>query len=121
MQGFYKILILLLMLAAVPLRAYAAIEAGLCDAHDGGLPAVQATAHHHASDRGDDSQTYRAQSSGIASVCSLCTTCSVGAPLAPTVVQTVAFAAARASAIPFFGFGASGHVPDILDRPPLAL
>ena len=121
MRGVAKILIVLLMLAAVPLRGYAAIAAGLCDAHHGGPAATHAAAHAHAGDHGDDSQTGNTKPAGFASVCSLCATCSVGASLAPDESRQVAFAPAGASAIPFHGSSASGRVPDILDRPPLAL
>jgi hypothetical protein len=121
MRGVAKTLILLLMLAAVPLRGYAAIAAGLCDAHHGGLATAHATGHAHASGHDDHSQPGNTEPAGHASVCSLCASCSVGASLAPDVAYAVAFAPAGASAIPFYGFIASGRVPDTLDRPPLPL
>lgn len=121
MRGIGKILIVLLVLAALPLRGYAAIAAGLCDAHHGGLAAAHAAAHDHTGDYGDDSHAGNAEPAGFASVCSLCDTCSVGGSLAPDAVHTVAFVPAGASAIPFCGFAASGRVPDTLDRPPLPL
>jgi len=117
MRGVAKILIVLLVLVALPLRGYAAIAAGLCDAHHGGI----VTAHAHADGHGEASQTGETETTGFASVCSLCATCSVGASLAPDAARAVAFAPAGASAIPFQGSSASGRVPETLDRPPLAL
>lgn len=121
MRGVAKILIVLLMLAAIPLRGYAAVAAGLCDAHHGGFATAHASAHAHASDHDDDSHPGNTEPAGFDSVCSLCATCSVGASLAPDAAHVVTFAPAGASAIPFYGFAASGRVPETLDRPPLAL
>lgn len=121
MRDVAKILIVLLLLAALPLRGYAAIAAGLCDAHHGGSGTSHAAAHDHENDHGHEASTGKAESPEFASVCSLCATCSVGASLAPDAVHAVAFASAGASAIPFYGFAASGRVTDTLDRPPLPL
>ena len=121
MRGLLRILIVLLLLGALPLRGYAAIAAGLCDAHHGGLATAHAATHDHAGGHDHAAETGNAESSDFAPVCSLCATCSVGASLAPEDVHAVAFAPPGASAIPFYGFAASGRVPDTLDRPPLPL
>lgn len=122
MRGIAKILIVLLLFGALPLRGYAAIAAGLCDAHHGGLAAAPAAGHDHAGDdSGAEAAPGTSEPADFASVCSLCATCSVGASLAPDAVHAVAFEPAGASAIPFYGFIASGLAPDTLDRPPLSL
>jgi hypothetical protein len=121
MQGVAKILIVLLMLVALPLRGYAAIAAELCHEHHGGLPATDSPAYVQAADDSGDSHSGGLDHSGFASVCGHCASCCVGASLAPDESRQVAFAPAGASAIPFHGSSASGRVPDILDRPPLAL
>lgn len=111
-----------LLLAALPLRGYAAIAAGLCDAHHGGTATSQAAVHEHADGQSQEADTSnKSESSDFASVCSLCATCSVGASLAPDALREVALASAGACAIPFYGFIASGLAPDTLDRPPLPL
>ena len=122
MRDVAKILLVLLLLAALPLRGYAAIAAGLCDAHHGGMAASNVTAHDHANGDGHDAHAGgKTESADFASVCSLCATCSVGASLAPDAVHAFALAPAGASAIPFDGHAAPGRVPDTLDRPPLSL
>lgn len=121
MRSVAKILIVLLMLVALPLRGYAAIAAELCHEHHGGVPATHSPAHDHAADHGDDSQPGSLDHSGFTSVCGHCASCCVGASLAPDAASQIAFASAGASAIPFHGSSASGRVPETLDRPPLAL
>lgn len=122
MRGLARILIVLLLLVALPLRGYAAIAAGLCDAHHGGTGTAHAAAHDHADGHGHEADTgNKSESSEFASVCSLCASCSVGASLAPDAIHAVALEPAGASAIPFYGFIASGLAPDTLDRPPLSL
>ena len=122
MRDMARIVIVLLLLAALPLRGYAAIAAGLCDAHHGGLEVVQVPVHDQAAgDHSHDADAGEADSANFASVCSLCATCSVGASLAPHAAHAIALAPAGANAIPFYGFIASGRVPGTLDRPPLPL
>ena len=122
MRGASKILIVLLLFAVLPLRGYAAIAAGLCEMHHGGLATVHAAAHDHAASGHDHAVgTGDDKSSELASACSLCATCSVGASFAPDSVRAVVLAPAGALAIPFYGFTASGYVPGTLDRPPLPL
>jgi hypothetical protein len=117
MRNVSRALILLLMLVALPLRGNAAVAAELCAAHHGGAQVASAVEHdsarEHAGHDGDHPST--------ASVCSHCATCSVGASLAPDSARPVAVFHAATDRIPFFGARTSGHVPDHLDRPPLAL
>ena len=121
MRGVAKILIVLLMLVALPLRGYAAIAAELCHEHHGGVPASHSPVHEHVADHGDNSPPGTSGDSGFSSVCGHCASCCVGASLAPDAASQLAFASAGASAIPFHGSSASGRVPETLDRPPLAL
>ena len=121
MRGVAKILIVLLMLVALPLRGYAAIAAELCHEHHGGLLATQSPAQGHAAGVSSESHPGSSDHSGFASVCGHCASCCVGASLAPDESAQPAFAPAGASAIPFHGSPASDRVPETLDRPPLAL
>lgn len=122
MRSVLKSLLVLLIVAAIPLRGYAAVAAGMCDAHHGGTATPQSAVHDHTDGHSHEADAgNKSESSDFATVCSLCATCSVGASLAPDAVRALAFEPARASAIPFYGFIASGLAPDTLDRPPLSL
>jgi hypothetical protein len=119
MRNVSRALILLLMLVALPLRGYAAVAAELCAMHDGGAQAAQAAEHDH--DSAHEQGGQNGDHPSTASVCSHCAACSVGASLAPDSARPVAVFHASAGRIPFFGACTSGHVPQRLDRPPLAL
>lgn len=119
MRRVARFLIVLLLLAGLPLRGYAAVAAALCEAHHGGAPVAHAAEHDHGS--AHEHETNDGDRHPIASVCSICASCSVGATLAPDSVRPVATSAAGADRIPFFSKQASGHVPRGLDRPPLVL
>ena len=118
MRNVFRALILLLMFVALPLRGYAAVAAELCAAHPGGAQAAHAaeydrnSAHAQGRQDGDHAST--------ASLCSHCAACSVGASLAPDSARPIAIFHAGADRIAFFGARTSGHVPEHLDRPPLA-
>lgn len=118
MQGVSRILIVLLMLVALPLRGYAA---ELCPTRHGELPVSHASAHDQVAEHKHGSEAGNFGHADSASVCGQCTTCCVGASLAPDERALVAVAPTRATAIPFDGLAASGRVPDTLDRPPLPL
>jgi len=119
MRNVSSALILLLMLVALPLRGYTAVAAELCAAHHGGALATDAAEHDHDSAHEQGGQD--GDHPSTASVCSHCATCSVGASLAPDSARPVAVHSAGADRIPYFGARTSGHVPEHLDRPPLAL
>jgi len=119
MRGAFKTLILLLMFATLPLRGYAAVAAELCAAHHGGVQAAHAAEHEH--DSAHEQGGHDGDHASSASVCSHCAACSVGASLAPDSARAVAVFHAGADRIPFFGGRESGHVPEHVDRPPLAL
>ena len=121
MRRLAKVLIVLLVLAALPLRGYAGAVAALCDAHHGGAPATHA--HSHADDASHDhgSDDGGGNATRAASVCSLCASCCVNASLAPDAPQLPAFQATGADRIPFFDRQVPGFVPEQPDRPPLPL
>lgn len=117
MRGLTRILILLLVMVALPLRGVAAVAADVCAAHHGGALSAHADGHDHGS--GHEPDAPDSDHSSKASICSLCATCSVGATLAPEPSRPVATALAGADRIPFFDARKPGHVPDHPDRPPL--
>lgn len=121
MRGLARILIVLVLLAALPLRGYAAVAAELCHDNHGGAGTTHLPVEGIAAVDSGDSGAGSLDHSGFASVCGNCASCCVGASLAPEDCAPFAFAAAGAIAIPFHGSPASGRVPETLDRPPLAL
>lgn len=73
---------MLLLLAALPLRAYAAVGSALCETHHGDVPA----AHHNVQDHGAGYDRGSPDAGGknlapAASICSLCAGSCVGATL----------------------------------------
>jgi hypothetical protein len=112
-----RIVIVLLIAAALPLRGFAALAAELCADHHGGAQAAHAADHDHGSDH--DPSGHDGDHHSTASICSHCASCSVGASLAPDFARDVSALVAGADRIPFFGARESGYVPDHLERPPL--
>jgi len=112
--------LLVMLLAALPMRAFAGAWMVPCDAHHGGATA----AHEHVHETGDaghgDSGADGEMPAQIASTCSLCSTCSAGASLAPEAPLAALPEAAGSDRIIFFDRRSSGFVPGNLDRPPLA-
>lgn len=115
----FKLLVLLVMLALVPLRALAAVTSGLCADYHGGASAPAHQHHHGHAAAGGDAQA-PAGEGNVAAACSLCTTCCTGAAFAPDAPRATPLARADLSPIPFFARGPGAHVPDGFDRPPLA-
>jgi hypothetical protein len=116
-RGFLKILIVLLIVAALPLRGYAAVAAELCAGHHGGAQAAHAAEHDH--DSSHETVGHDGDHPSSLSICSHCASCSVGASLAPDSARPVALLIAGAVRIPFLGARKPGYVPDHPDRPPL--
>jgi hypothetical protein len=116
-RGAFRILILLLIVVALPLRGYAAVAAELCAAHHGGAQAVHAAEHDH--DSAHETVGHDGDHPSSVSICSHCASCSVGTSLAPDSAHPVAAVVAGADRIPFFDARKPGHVPDHPDRPPL--
>ena len=112
-----RLLMLLLLLAALPLRGYAGELMAQCEAHHGGVATVQEHVHEHGGSHHDDSGDGSA--APAASVCSICASCCAGASLAPDANALVAFPVLGIDRISFFGRRASGFVPEHFDRPPL--
>jgi hypothetical protein len=117
-----RIALLVVLLAALPLRGYAGVLMALCEGHHGGAAAVQEPAHehgeshHHASsDDGSGIPTH------AASVCSVCASCCAGAGLAAPSVQGVVIQPPGTSRISSLDRQVSVFVPEHPDRPPLAL
>ncbi len=119
MRRTAKALILVLLLAALPLRGYAGVLMAFCEAKHGGAPAAMEHAHgngespHHGDGMPGPSHA--------ASACSICASCSASASLAPEVDHGVVFQAPGTDRIAFFDRQVSGFVPEHLDRPPLPL
>lgn len=118
MRGALRILVALLIVAALPLRGYAAVAAELCSGHHGGDQAAHAAEHDHESTHQVDG--HDGDHPASPSSCSHCASCSVGTSLAPDAARRVAAVISSAERIPFFGARKPGYVPDHLDRPPLA-
>jgi len=117
MRNAFRILTVLLIVTALPLRGYAAVAAELCAGHHGGAQPAHAAEHEHESTHetvGHDGD----HPSGV-SICNHCASCSVGTSLASDPALPVAALIAGAVRIPFFDVRKPGYVPDPLDRPPL--
>lgn len=111
-------MLIVLLLAALPLRGYANAIQTLCEAHHGGVPVAEAHAHAPGDNRGVHDGD--AEQPGFSSLCNLCSTCSVGAPLVADVPRAPALVAPGSAPIPFV-LKFRPDVPlDQLDRPPLA-
>ena len=115
MRDVRKLLVLLLLVVALPLRGYAALAADLCADHHGG--AAAAHAGHQDSSSGHEHEAPEGPSSA-SSICSHCASCSVGASVAPEAKQ-ISLPVAGSDRIPFFDRRKSGYVPDHPERPPL--
>ena len=110
-------LVVLTLLALLPLRALAAVTIGFCAAaHPGVTEQVQAEHDHAAHPHGGEIPDSDANAD-----CNACAEhCTSASVLLPTLPATLAgaFSAERVGMAEYF---AAGHVPEHLDRPPLAL
>lgn len=120
MRSMSKAVVVLLMLMALPMRGYTAVAAGLCDMSSGAAQAIQASAHDHSPAEALVAHDDATDSPGAASVCSACAGCCVGPSQAPSAARPMPSGPIGADRIPFFGKQLPVHVPDRLDRPPLA-
>ena len=116
MQGVARILIALLIVAALPLRGYAAVAADLCAQHHGGAQSEHAQDHDHGS---TDAQSGHGGEHSPTSTCSHCASCSVGVSFLSDSAPILNALIGGADRIPFFDARKPVHVPDHLDRPPL--
>jgi hypothetical protein len=115
-RNAFRILIVLLIVTALPLRGFAAVAAELCAGHHGGAEPAHAADHDHDHDSSPDTL---GRDGDHPSICSHCASCSVGATLAPDTPRSVSAVIRGADRIPFFDVRKPGYVPDHLDRPPL--
>ncbi len=121
MRRTAKALILVLLLAALPLRGYAGVVMALCEAHHGGAGAAHEQAHEHGDGDTHDSGDGTGGASHAASMCGICASSCASASLAPEANHRVTFQAPGTDRIAFFDRQVSGFVPEHLDRPPLPL
>ena len=117
MRRLCKILLLLVIVAALPLRGYSASVADFCAHHHEGASAGHASHDDHGPDH--EHTTPANDPSSGSSVCSHCASCSVGASLAPQEAKSVTLPVGGAARIPFIDARKPGHVPEHLERPPL--
>ena len=109
--------LVLLLLALVPLRAFASVTGGLCASY-----AATAAAEHPAHDHGvPGAKTSQPDDTAnpAASICSLCTACCTGVTFVAQAPAALAFSEAYGEPIPFLERLSASPYPDDLDRPPL--
>ena len=114
-------IVLVLMLAALPLRGVAAVIADLCGPQHSAA-AMQAS-HEccdgaEAPDHGKSHHDGQGQAEGS---CSHCAACSVGASAVSDAAIPVTFALPHGAPIPFADRRVPAGVTERLDRPPLSL
>jgi hypothetical protein len=116
-----RIVLMVMLLAALPLRGYAGVLVAQCEGHHGGAAAAQEHAHEDGDDHHHDSGEDSGGAPHAASVCSVCASCSAGAGLAAPSIQDVVVPLPGASRISFLDRHLPGFVPEHLERPPLSL
>jgi len=116
----YRIVLLVLLLATLPLRGYAGVLMSLCESHHGGTPATEQHDHEHGDSHDHGANDGSGGTSHAASVCSVCASCCAGAGVASEAIHGLAFPTLDTNRIPFLVRQVSGFVPEHLDRPPLA-
>lgn len=118
-----KLLLLVLALAALPLRGIAGLAMVFCDSHHGAGVATQ-DAHHgtHGGEAHDGAEPkhHDTGGGGPASVCSLCAACCVGSSAAPDGGNILGAMPQPALRIPFHGDPIAAVFSKQLDRPPLS-
>jgi hypothetical protein len=115
-----RCLLIVLLVAALPMRGIAGSLAAPCADHHGGV-AVENHAHEEGGHHGHDSGSGDDQSLHTASSCGLCASCCAGAGLLSEAPRAAVLQASAAGPIPFRDRRAPGFVPDHLDRPPTSL
>lgn len=120
MKNAARIALLVMLLAALPLRGYAGVLMALCETHHGGAAAAQEHVREHGDSYPRDSDDGAGSPLQAASVCSICASCCAGASLAPDAPHVTAPQAPGSDRITVFDRRPSGFVPEHLDRPPLA-
>jgi len=110
--------VLILLLAAIPLRGMAGVVAALCD------PASHGGTATHVSDADCDSclesaGAHHEQDDSGTSKCSHCAACSVSVPLVSQSTQSLIAAVSGTSPVTFFSRSLPVRPPGRLERPPL--
>lgn len=109
--------VLILLLAAIPLRGMAGVVAALCDpANHGG--ATQVT-HAECDSCPEGAAAHHEQDDSAASKCSHCAACSVSVPLVSQSTQGLIAAVSGESPVFFFSRSLPVRPPGRLERPPL--
>lgn len=122
-KRFAKLAIVIVALAVLPLRGFAALAMTICESHHGAPAATQAVDHGglHQHAPGDEAPKHdHDEGAPLASACSLCSACCVNATSAAEPSQTLAFAPQRALRIPFFDAPFEGVFHKLPVPPPLA-
>ena len=123
MKRFAKFAIVIVVLAVLPLRGFAALAMTFCESHHGTPDAAQAMDHGglHQHAQGDETPTHEhGDGAPLASACSLCSACCVNATAAAESSQAVVFAPQRAARIPYFDAPLQGVFHKLPVPPPLA-
>lgn len=119
MKNTVRISLLIVLLAALPLRGYAGVPMSPCDAHHGGSAVAQEHVHENGDSHHDESGDGGGTQTQPASVCSHCVSCCASTSLAQDAPQVAELQATGSDRIAFFHRRSSGFVPERLDRPPL--
>jgi hypothetical protein len=112
--------VLILLLAALPLRGMAGVAAALCGPQHH-APAAMEMPHHGCEEGAAHAPAQDDSGSPVETACSHCAACSVGSPAVPVVAAVQFPAHAGEPAIPYLHHLQLGYVSERLDRPPLAL
>jgi hypothetical protein len=110
--------LLILLLAAIPLRGMAGVIADFCQPqHQGAVQMADAGCDSCEHDGTQDEEP----GNGLDAKCSHCAACSVAVPVVSEFTRGTVHAAAGALLVPFRDRNLPGRLPGRLDRPPLAL
>ena len=120
MKHAARLVLVIMLLAALPLRGYAAVLTAFCESGHGGVAVTEEHAHEHGDSQHHDDNSGNGLSH-VASVCSICASSCASAGLASEATRVVVSQSPGTSRIPFFDRQVSGFVPEYFDRPPLAL
>lgn len=116
-----RLMLALVLMAAVPLQGLAAVTAGLCMAfghHDS--TAALGHDHHHAGAGGDHRHADESNDPAKPPHCGPCVACCAAASIASPISVTAAADADAAVYLPP-GLSSPGLLPQRLERPPLVL
>lgn len=110
--------VLILTLAAIPLRGMTAVIAAFCEPQHHGAGQM---AHGERDGCEHDATHHEDPADGSDPKCSHCSACSVSAPLVSESVQAAIYAGSDALPVSFLDRSLPARFPARLERPPLAL